>query len=237
MPPPMTVPASGAPPSATADVTAFPFDSTIGRKAVLAATGVLLVGFVVVHMLGNLQVYLGPEALDAYGRMLRTMLHGAGLWIARAVLLVAVVLHIATAWSLTRVAQGARPVAYRMTAPRASTYASRTMRWSGPILLLFVVYHLLHLTVGAAHPDFHEGQVYANVVTGFRVWPVSLFYILAMLALGLHLYHGIFSLSQSLGVVNARWDGVRRRVAGAITVAVVAGNISIPVAVLAGWVR
>lgn len=233
----MATSASTATPAATAADDASFAASSIGRKAVMAATGVVLVGFVVGHMLGNLQIYLGPEALDAYGRTLRTMLHGGGLWIVRAALVIAVVLHLLAAWTLSRDSWKARPVAYRMTAPRASTYASRTMRWSGPILLLFIVYHLLHLTVGSVHPRFEEGRVYANVVAGFQVWPVSLFYILAMLALGLHLYHGIFSLSQSLGVDCPRWNRVRRAVAGAITTAVVAGNISIPLAVLAGWVR
>jgi succinate dehydrogenase / fumarate reductase cytochrome b subunit len=211
--------------------------STIGRKVVMAATGVILVGFVIGHMLGNLQVYLGPAALDAYGALLREMLHGAGLWIVRAVLLLAVSLHIWAAWSLSRSGWRARPVGYRLTEHRESSYASRTMRWSGPILVLFVVYHLLHLTIGSAHPSFEEGRVYHNVVAGFSVWPVSAFYVLAMLALGLHMYHGVWSLTQTLGGAHPRYDRGRRVLAAAITLAVVAGNISIPVAVLSGVVR
>lgn len=213
------------------------FASTIGRKAVMAATGVVLVAFVVGHMLGNLQVYLGAAALDAYGALLRELLHGTGLWIVRAVLLGAVGLHIWAAWSLTRSGWKARPVGYRRTEHRESTYASRTMRWSGPILALFVVYHLLHLTIGNAHPSFEEGRVYHNVVAGFSVWPVSAFYILAMVALGLHMYHGVWSLTQTLGLAHPRYDRLRRGLAAAITLAVVAGNISIPVAVLSGLVR
>ena len=211
--------------------------STIGRKIVMAVTGVVLFGFVVGHMIGNLQVYIGPESLDAYGRFLREFLHGGGLWIVRAVLLVSTLLHIWAAWSLSRTSWSARPVGYRETVHRESTYASRTMRWSGPILALFVVYHLLHLTIGSVHPAFQEGKVYANVVSGFRVWPVSAFYIAAMLALGLHMYHGVWSMTQTLGLSHPRYDRLRRAGAALFTGLVVAGNISIPVAVLAGWVR
>ena len=211
--------------------------STLGRKMVMAATGIVLVGFVIVHMLGNLQVFLGPAALDAYGAWLREMLHGAGIWLARGVLLGAVVLHIGAAWSITRTSWNARPVGYRRTEHRQSTYASRTMRWSGPILALFVVYHLLHLTVGSAHPSFEEGRVYHNVVAGFSVWPVSAFYIAAMLALGLHMNHGIASMLQTLGASHPRYDSLRRRAALGLTLLVVAGNISIPLAVLCGVVR
>jgi succinate dehydrogenase / fumarate reductase, cytochrome b subunit len=211
--------------------------STIGRKLVMAVTGVILIAFVIGHMLGNLQIYLGPAALDAYGEFLEEFLHGTGIWIARAVLLTAVLLHIWAAWSLSRTSLLARPVGYRETEHRDSTYASRTMRWSGPILLLFVVYHLLHLTLGSLHPSFEEGHVYHNVVAGFSVWPVSLFYILAMLALGLHMYHGVWSMTQTLGLSHPRYNRLRRACASFITVAVVGGNISIPVAVLTGLVR
>jgi len=211
--------------------------STVGRKVVMAVTGVVLFGFVVVHMIGNLQIYLGPEPLDAYGRFLRSFLHGGGIWVARATLLSSVGLHIWAAWSLTRTSWAARPVAYRQVHRRESTYASRTMRWSGPILALFVVYHLLHLTIGSVHPHFEEGKVYANVVAGFQVWPVSLFYIVAMLALGLHMYHGVWSMTQTFGLAHPRYDALRRGFAAAVTGVVVAGNISIPLAVLTGIVR
>lgn len=203
----------------------------------MAVTGVVLFGFVVVHMIGNLQIYLGPEALDAYGHFLRSFLHGGGIWAARATLLIAVMLHIWAAWALTRTSWSARPIPYRQVAHRESTYASRTMRWSGPLLALFVVYHLLHLTTGSAHPHFEEGKVYVNVVAGFQVWPVSAFYILCMLALGLHMYHGVWSMTQSLGLAHPRYDRMRRAFAAAFTGVVVAGNISIPLAVLAGIVR
>src|SRR5262249_57922918 len=121
---------------------------------------------------------------------------GALLWLARAVLLVAVGLHMAAAWQLTRMARAARPAAYVGGTRIHTPYASRTMRWGGVIILLFVIYHLLHLTWGTVHPDFRPGDVYHNVVAGFRVWWVAVFYIAAQVALGFHLYHGLLSLVQ-----------------------------------------
>jgi succinate dehydrogenase / fumarate reductase cytochrome b subunit len=211
--------------------------STIGRKVVMAVSGIVLVGFVIAHMAGNLLVYLGPHALNEYSLSLREVLHGAGLWIARAGLLLAVVLHIWAATSLTLGERRARPVGYRAVQRRESTYASRTMIWSGPILLLFIVYHLLHFTFGVVHPSFIEGDVYHNVVAGFSVWPVSLFYILAMLSLGLHLRHGVWSMLQTLGLSHPRWNGLRSVFATVVALVVVVGNISMPVAVLAGVVK
>ncbi len=203
----------------------------------MAATGVMLFAFVVGHMAGNLQVYLGPGPINEYGKLLRELLHGAGIWIARGGLLAVVGLHVWAATSLALQNRAARPQGYRRVRRVESTYASRTMIWSGPILALFVVYHLLHLTTGAAHPAFVEGDVYHNVVAGFSQWPVSAFYIVAMLALGLHMYHGVWSMLQSLGLSHPRWNGLRRAFAIGSTVIVVAGNISIPVAVLTGLVR
>jgi succinate dehydrogenase / fumarate reductase cytochrome b subunit len=171
------------------------FSSTIGKKAVMAATGLLLYGFVVVHMIGNLQVYMGAEAIDAYG----AFLHG-----------------------------------YREWQARESTYASRTMMWTGPLLLAFIVYHLAHFTTGTVHPEFVPGSVYRNMVVGFQNPFASAFYILAMLALGLHMYHGFWSMLQTLGLSQPRWNRVRRPLAALLAFGVVAGNISIPVAVLTG---
>ena len=217
---------------------AVPFlDATVGKKAVMAVTGLILFGFVVAHMIGNLQAYLGAESLNAYAVWLREVLHGAGLWIARAVLLLAVTFHIWSAVSLTRDNRKARPVDYRQRRWVESTYASRTMVWSGPILALFIVYHLLHLTTGNLHPSFVEGDVYHNFVAGFRVVPVSAFYILAMLALGLHLHHGVWSMLQTLGLSHPRWNSLRKGFATAITAVVVLGNISFPIAVLLGVIR
>lgn len=211
--------------------------STIGKKVVMAVTGIVLFGFVVAHMIGNLQVYLGPEAMNAYAVWLRELGHGAALWIARVVLLVAVILHIVAAVSLAAANRKARPVGYERTARERSTYASRTMVWSGPILALFVIYHLLHFTFGTVHPSFRHGDVYRNFVEGFRVVPVSVFYILAMLALGAHLYHGVWSMLQTLGLSHPRYNALRHGFAGLMTAVVVVLNISFPIAVLAGVIR
>lgn len=210
--------------------------STIGKKVVMAVSGIVLFGFVVAHMIGNLLIYVGPDAINAYSRFLHEFLHGGGLWIARAVLLLAVLLHIWAAVALTLENRAARPVGYREQARRESTYASRTMVWSGPILALFIGFHLADLTFGAT-PGFVEGNVYNNLIATFRRVPASAFYILAMLALGLHLYHGAWSMLQSLGLNHPRWNKLRNGVTLALTVAVVIGNISFPVAVLAGWVK
>ena len=211
--------------------------SSIGRKLIMAVTGVILVGFVLGHMIGNLQVYLGPEALNHYGVFLRTMIHGAGLWVVRAIMLTAVALHVWAATSLTLESRRARPVGYREQQWKESTYASRTMRWGGVIILLFVIYHLMHFTTGTAHPDFIEGDIYHNFVTGFQSVPVSLVYIFAMIALGLHLRHGVWSMFQTLGVSHPRYIALAHAAAWLVALLVVVGNISFPVAVLAGIVK
>lgn len=210
--------------------------STIGQKVVMAVTGALLFGFVAVHLAGNLLLYQGPEAINAYGRELRELLHGSGIWIARGGLLLAVLLHIWAAWALTLRNRAARPVAYRKWRAKKSTYASRTMRSSGVIILVFVVYHLMHLTLGSVHPAFAPGDVYHNVVAGFRVWPVSAFYILAMVLLGLHLNHGIWSLFHTLGLSHPRRRRAVRGFAAVFSALIVLGNVSFPVAVLLGLV-
>lgn len=211
--------------------------STIGRKVVMAVTGIVLVGFVVAHMAGNLQLYLGAEVLNAYGRSLRELGHGAGLWAARGVLLASVGLHIWAATSLTLESRAARPVGYRRQSWTESTYASRTMRWSGPILLLFIIYHLAHFTLGNAHPQFVEGDVFGNVIVGFRSGPVVFFYVLAMLCLGLHLYHGVWSMLQTLGLSHPRYNPWRHALSTLVAAVVVGGNLSFPLAVFFRLVR
>jgi succinate dehydrogenase / fumarate reductase, cytochrome b subunit len=213
--------------------------SSIGRKVVMALTGAILFVYVLAHLAGNLQVYLpnGPEAMNQYGAFLHHSLHGAGIWIARAVLLVAVALHIWSATSLTLSSRAARPVGYREREWVESTYASRTMRWSGVILIVFVIYHLLHFTVGSAHPDFIPGDVYHNFVAGFRSVPVSVFYIVAMVLLGLHLRHGVWSMFQTLGVSHPRYMRWAHIAAWIFAAIVVIGNVSFPLAVLAGIVK
>ncbi|MCB1054718.1 MAG: succinate dehydrogenase cytochrome b subunit [Acidobacteria bacterium] len=217
------------------------YKSALAKKVVMAVTGIILFGFVLGHMVGNLKLYLGPEALNHYAEALRELgapllAHGQALWIARIVLLAAVVLHIWSAWTLTLQNRRARPHAYAKKEVIQATYASRTMRWGGVIILLFVVYHLLHLTFGTVHPDFIEGDVYHNVVTGFRVWWVAGFYILANLALGFHLYHGLWSMFQSLGWDHDAYKKARRPFAALFAVLITACNISFPLAVLTGLV-
>ena len=208
--------------------------STIGQKVVMAVTGAILFGFVLGHLAGNLLLYQGPDAINAYGHELRTFLHGAALPLARVTLLLAVVLHIWAACSLTVRNVQARPHGYRQLASQASTYASRTMRWSGVIVLAFVVYHLMHFTFGNVHPSFVEGDVYHNVVAGFRVWPVALFYVFAMVLLGLHLNHGVWSMFQSIGVNHPRYTPMLKKLAAYSSILLVLGFISIPIAVATG---
>lgn len=214
------------------------YRSTIGKKAIMAVTGFIGFGFVIGHLVGNLQAFPflgGAEAIDAYAKFLRNT-HGL-LWVARGVLLWAVVTHIVTAYQLWSISKSARPASYSQWDPAAATYASRTMRWSGPLLLLFIVYHLLHFTFGTVHPSFEEGHVYDNLVRGFQVWYVSAFYIVAMLALCLHLYHGIWSMFQSLGWNTARYDKPLKQFSAIFAILIALGNISIPVAVLTGIIH
>lgn len=211
----------------------------------MAVTGIILFGFVFVHMLGNLKVYLGSDApahLAEYGEFLRNLgapaipPYGA-LWIARIVLLACVVFHIWAAWSLTQMAKAARPSRYEHKEKNHTTYASRTMRWGGVILLLFIIYHLLDLTVGTVNPNFQEGRPYENLVASFSLWYVALFYIVANVALGLHLYHGVWSLFQSLGWNHPRFNHWRSWFAHAFAWIITLGNISFPLAVMTGLLK
>ena len=209
------------------------YDAPIGKKVVMALTGVILFGFVLAHMAGNLQFFLGRQVFDHYAVVLRAT--PALLWGARGVLLISVILHITASIQLTALKQKARPIAYKKKAAVDSSYASRTMMWSGPILAAFIVYHLLHFTLGTVHPSFEEGHVYDNVVAGFRVLPVSIAYMVAMILLGMHLNHGLWSMFQSLGVGHPRYSAGLRRFANIFSILVVLGFISIPIAVLAGY--
>jgi succinate dehydrogenase / fumarate reductase, cytochrome b subunit len=220
-----------APPQASSGLLA----STVAKKVVMALTGVILSGFVLVHMAGNLLLYKGPEALNNYAATLQSS--QALVWSVRALLLGSVVLHIWAAASLTATNLAARPVGYRKTHYEASTYASRTMRWGGPLLLLFIVYHLLHFTVGSLHPDFVRGDVYRNVVIGFSHPLVAFFYVIAMIALSLHLFHGVDSMLQTLGLSHPRYNATRTMIGAAFAAIVTVGNLSFPLSVYFGLVR
>lgn len=211
------------------------YRASVGKKAVMAVTGVILFGFVVGHLAGNLQIFRGREKLDAYASFLH--LEPALLWAVRLILLASVTLHIVASIQLARLNRTARPIAYKRTNRSHSSYASRTMMWSGPIVAAFIVYHLLQFTFGVVQPNYHEGRVFDNVVYGFQRPLVSIAYIVAMILLCMHLYHGLFSMFQSLGVSHPSYTPRIRRVAGAAAILVAAGNISIPLAVMAGIVH
>ena len=206
----------------------------------MALTGLMLFGFVLTHLLGNLQLFLPPDAtgrypIDIYAENLRHL--GGLLWIARGVLLVAVILHIWSSISLVRTQVKARPDAYTKKDNAHSSYASRTMWISGPIIACFLIYHLLHFTGGQVHPDFQPGNVHHNVVSGFQQWPASLFYIAGMVLLGGHLEHGFWSLFQSLGLSHPRYTPLLKIAGKVFAAVIVLGNISMPVSVLLGIVK
>lgn len=213
------------------------WQTTIGKKAVMAITGVILFGFLVGHLLGNLQMFLPPDAINNYSATLKSL--PALLWGTRIVLLISVTLHIWASFQLWALQRAARPVGYVKKVNEHSTYASRTMKWSGPILLAFIIYHLLHFTVGAVHfgGPFDEKNVYNNVAYGFGFWPVSVFYIIAMTMLCYHLYHGLWSMFQSLGFSHPVYTPWLRRFAKVFAILLALGFISIPVAVLAGFIK
>lgn len=222
-------------------VTSF-VGSSVGKKALMAVSGFILFGFVFAHMVGNLKLYKGPDEINAYAIGLREigaplLGHGEALWIARIVLLVALVVHVVTVIQLSRSNSGARPVSYKLKKNSAATYAARTMIWTGPTLLAFAIYHILHLTVGWVHPSFVENNIYHNMVAGFSVWYISAFYIVAMIGLGYHMIHGVWSLFQSLGLNNTRTETFVRRFAAFVTTVVILGNISFPLTVLFGLVK
>jgi succinate dehydrogenase / fumarate reductase cytochrome b subunit len=211
------------------------FEATIVKKAIMAVTGLVLFGFVTGHLLGNLQVFLGPERLNGYAAFLKSNLEL--LWGTRIVLLVCVAAHIVVTIQLARLKGQARPVAYVKKNNAHSSAASRTMYYSGPMIAAFIVYHLLHLTVGTVHPQFSDQDVYANMVYGFQQWPVSLAYAVAIGLLCLHLNHGIYSMFQTLGLAHPKYMPRIKKAATAISVFFFVGYVSIPAAVLTGLVH
>ena len=210
--------------------------STIGKKIVMAITGLIGVGFVIGHMLGNLQVFAGPGRFNAYAHFLKSL--GELLWLARAILLAAVILHVIAAVQLSRRRLSARPVGYAGGSQReVSTFASRTIRWGGALLFVFIVFHIMHFTTLQIFRDYSETDVYSNVVRGFSHWWVTLFYVIAMAFLGLHLYHGAWSSMRTIGASKPSANPLRRTIALGIAVIVWAGFTSIPVAVYFGVVK
>ena len=226
-------------------------ETSVGKKVVMAASGIVLLAFVVVHMLGNLKVFAGEAHYNEYAVFLRTagapaLPHGALLWFARAVLLASTAVHVIAAAQVWRQSRRARTAHNRKTVDLSFSYASRTMRWGGVILAAFVTYHVLHLTFGVSHPDFAGSghpqswsghlNAYRNVVTGFRVPWVAATYVAAMLPLVLHVYHGLWSATQTLALTGERIERWRRPCAAGVAGLIGLGNVSVPVAVLLGWV-
>ena len=209
--------------------------STLGKKVLMAVTGVILFGFVVGHMLGNLQIYIGAERLNHYAELLQS--NKPFLWTVRSVLLFCVGVHIWAAVVVWLRNRSARPVKYRIFRPPGLDYAARTMVWSGPIIALFIVYHLLDFTIGATNPDFIRGDVYHNVIASFSNPLIAGVYMAANLLLAFHLYHGLWSLFQTFGWDHPRFGWVRRVPAVFLAVLIGAGNLSIPLAVLTGVVQ
>jgi succinate dehydrogenase / fumarate reductase cytochrome b subunit len=218
------------------------YRSALGKKYVMAVTGIMLMGFVFAHMVGNLKMYLGPDEFNHYAEFLRELLvpilpRTVALWLMRLGLIGAFALHIHAAYSLTRMNARARTVDYQSKRDYvAANFASRTMRWTGIIVGLFLVWHLFDLSWTGTGFHFHRGQAYANVDGSLSRLPVAALYVVANLALGVHLFHGAWSLFQSMGWNNPRFNAWRRNFAAGFAALIVIGNVSFPIAVQLGWV-
>jgi succinate dehydrogenase / fumarate reductase, cytochrome b subunit len=220
------------------------YRSTVGKKIIMAVTGLVWVGFVILHMAGNLQAFFGAEKLNTYAAMLHGPLEEV-VWLQRVLLFVALVLHVLMAYQLTRRSAAARPVAYKMREPQVSTTSSRLMRWGGVILLIFIVLHILHFTtrnIGPAgfadvrDPAGHF-DVYNAVVSSFRIWWVTALYVAAMIFLGFHLWHGAWASIRTLGYAKPSENPLKRRIAAGLATAIWVGFILVPLAVFAGVIR
>lgn len=214
------------------------WQTTNGKKVVMAVTGFILFLFIIGHLLGNLLVFAGPERFNTYASILH--FDETLLWIARGTLIVAVVLHIVATVQLALRNKAARPVGYARKKSINSTYASRTMYWSGPIILAFVIFHLLEFTAGTIHPNsvFIPGDVYHNVLAGFQVWWVSAWYIFALILLGFHLRHGLWSMLQSFGLPHSpRREKILKQIALVVATLIIIGYIMIPISVLTGILK
>jgi succinate dehydrogenase / fumarate reductase, cytochrome b subunit len=218
--------------------------STVGKKIVMAVTGAVWVGYLILHVAGNLQAFVGRDKINAYS----ALLHGPAaelLWLVRGLLIVSLILHVAMAFQLTRAARQARPADYKRRAPQVSTAASRTMRWGGVLLLLFIIFHVLHFTTRQVDPAgwatttdaAGRYDIYGNVVASFRIWWVSAIYLAAVVVVGLHLWHGVWSFGRSLGVARPSDTPLRRRVAPALALAIWIGFSLVPLAVMAGVLK
>jgi succinate dehydrogenase / fumarate reductase cytochrome b subunit len=220
------------------------YRSSIGKKVIMGITGLIGVGFVIVHMAGNLLAFAGARKINEYSAALHGPL-GELLWLLRVVLVVAVVLHVLMAYQLTRMSQAARPIDYQRKSPQVSTLASRTMKWGGVLLLAFIVFHILHFTTQTVDPAGWRGMedsrgdrdIYGNLIASFRIWWIALFYMVAMAALGLHLFHGVWSAVRTLGYAKSTAHPLKRRIALVLALLLWAGFTLVPLSVTLGILR
>jgi succinate dehydrogenase / fumarate reductase cytochrome b subunit len=211
------------------------YGSTIGKKVVMALTGLVLVGYLVVHVTGNLLMFRGPEAINRYAAFLKSS--AVFLWTVRVLVFGSLLLHVHAAWKLTLLNRAARPARYARRERRAATWSALSLRVGGVVLLAFFIFHILHFTTGTVHPRFDVHDVYRNVIIGLRVPAVAGFYLVAMIALGLHLHHGFWSLFQTIGLNHPHVNPVRRILGTALALLVPLGFILIVLAVLLGRLR
>jgi succinate dehydrogenase / fumarate reductase cytochrome b subunit len=208
--------------------------SLVGKKVIMAVTGVILLLYIIGHLLGNLQIFEGPERLNAYAAFLKST--GELLWAVRIVLLVSLVLHVIASVQVSLASKRSRPAGYAETKSIETSYAARTMIWSGPLIFLYVVYHLAMFTFLVTGPGYSPTDVYRNEVQAFQVPAISAFYVVAIVFLGMHLYHGAWSMLHTLGASNPRYRVLRRTIAPIVAIAITVGYIAIPIAVLLGFI-
>ena len=218
------------------------YGTTIGKKVAMALAGLVLFGYLVLHLIGNLKVFTGEQHFNEYSEFLRTvgapaLGYGQLLWIVRLILLAALLVHVAAYVQLWAKSRAARTVGYRKYEPEVFSRASRAMKWGGIAILLFVVYHILHLTTGDAHPEFIQHQPYRNLVNGFQSPLSSAIYVIGMIAVGMHVYHGLWSATQTLALNNKHYNHLRRPIALTIALVITLGFLSVPFAVWLGIVE
>lgn len=217
------------------------YRSSVGKKILMAITGFLWFGFLIGHVLGNLKAFQGATVFDAYAHHLRIIgepiLPEKGfLWLFRLVMLTAFLIHVYLSWQTSRQSWAARSTKYKKKANQNFDFASAWMRWGGVLILVFIVFHILHMTTGTVHPDFQEGNAYHNLVTGLANPLIAGFYVLAMVAILFHLYHGIWSMFQTLGANHPKYAHMRRPLAVLVSIVIFLGFISIPVAIVTGMI-
>jgi len=215
------------------------YRTSVGKKFYMALSGAVLIGFLFAHMVGNLKMYMGADAFNHYAEFLREigypiLPHMVGLWMFRAVLLACVGLHMLSAWQVYTQSKNARGSTYKKEESLSFAYASRTMRWGGVIIATFVIYHILHFTVGTVHPEFVHGEAYNNVVIGFQNPLVAGFYIVTLIMITFHVYHGLWSAFQTVGANHPKYNPFRRPLALGLALLLLLGFLTVPVGVMAG---